>query len=337
METPAGPVPRISTSPGWKDRLGGWKVRWNIGRGSYRVPPGLYAAGAPGPGAPVFVTANFKMSFDRLRAALAGIGGWVLVLDTRGINVWCAAGKGTFGTGELLHRVEAVRLAEVVGHRTLILPQLGATGVSVHRVEELGGWTVRFGPVRAEDLPVCLAGGVLRVPPGMRRVHFPLAERMVLVPVELVQTFKYMLAAVLFFTLVSGLGQGGYRLANLGEAGLRAAALLLAGWLGGGVLAPALLPWLPGRSFSLKGAWVGLALVVLLLLWNGPVVNLAEAAAWLLLVPAVASFMTMNYTGTSTYTSLSGVRREMRYAVPMQIGAALLGTVLWLLGRFVEG
>jgi hypothetical protein len=336
VDTPVGPVPRVTTSLGWKDRLGGWKVRWGIGRGSYRVTPGLYAVGDPRPSSPVFVTANFKMSFDGLRGVLDGIDGWILVLDTRGINVWCAAGKGTFGTEELVRRLEAVRLAEVVDHRRLILPQLGATGVSAHLVKERSGWRVSFGPVRATDLPSSIEQGTLRVSPEMRRVRFPVSERAVLVPVELVLTFKYLLAAVALFLILAGLGPGGYDLHRVGDAGVRGAVLLIAGWLGGGALAPLLLPWLPGRAFSLKGAWVGLALVLAAFLpvWPGPFANQAEAGGWLLLVPAVASFMTMNFTGASTYTSLSGVRREMRLAVPMQVTAALLGMVLWLVGRF---
>ena len=94
------------------------------------MEPGLYALGAPAPDSPVFVSANYTLSFDALRSALRGIDGYLLVLDTKGINVWCAAGKGTFGTDELVARIEATRLAEVVRHRRLILPQLGAPGVA---------------------------------------------------------------------------------------------------------------------------------------------------------------------------------------------------------------
>jgi acetyl-CoA decarbonylase/synthase complex subunit gamma len=47
--------------------------------------------------------------------------------------------------------------------------------------------------------------------------------------------------------------------------------------------------------------------------------------------------MLMNFTGASTYTSLSGVLREMRFAVPAQVSAGLVGLVLWLTGLFVPG
>ena len=140
LETPAGRVPVISPALGPADRFGAWKARWGIGRMSYLVPPGLYAVGSPTPDDPVLVTANYKMSYDLVRSELAGRNVWLLVLETNGINVWCAAGKGTFGTGELVARIEASRLAQVVGHRRLILPLLGAPGVSAHEVRSRTGF-----------------------------------------------------------------------------------------------------------------------------------------------------------------------------------------------------
>jgi len=89
-------IPRVPTELDWADSLGSWKVRWAVGRMKYTVEPGLYGVGEPTAETPVFVTANYKMSFDRLRSGLTGRDGWILVLDTKGINVWCAAGKGTF-------------------------------------------------------------------------------------------------------------------------------------------------------------------------------------------------------------------------------------------------
>ena len=89
----------------------------------HRRDPGLYLIGDPTPDSPVIVTANYTLSVDAVRAALAGIDCYLLVLDTKGINVWCAAGKGTFGTAELVRRIARTGLSEIVRHRTLILPQ----------------------------------------------------------------------------------------------------------------------------------------------------------------------------------------------------------------------
>jgi len=335
--TAIGAIPRVTTTLRFEDRLGAWKARWGIGRMHYRVEPALYAVGRPTPDSPVLVSANYKMSFDRLRSQLGGRDAWVLVLDTRGINVWCAAGKGTLGTDEIVRRAEAVRLAEVVSHRTLVLPQLGAPGVSAHEVRRRSGFRVVYGPVRAEDLPAFLDAG-MKAAPQMRRVRFPLGDRVALIPVELILWSKYALLAAACFLLLGGLGPGGYSSARALAVGARCAALLLAAFLAGAVLAPSLLPWLPGRSFSAKGAWIGLvvALGVAGCKWAHPKMfgSWLSAAAWLLIIPATASFLAMNFTGASTYTSLSGVRREVRVAAPIQMACAVAGVGLWLAGRF---
>ena len=143
---PGGDVSRVGTELTFTDRLGSAAARWGIGRMHYVVAPGLYRVGEPGPDAPVLVTANYKMSFDRLRCELGGLDAWILVLDTKGINVWCAAGKGTFGTDELVGRIAAVHLQERVSHRTLILPQLGAVGVAARVLRGAGMRAVQHVP-----------------------------------------------------------------------------------------------------------------------------------------------------------------------------------------------
>lgn len=334
IKTPAGELPRVSVSLSNSDRLGSWKARWGMGRMRYTVAPGLYAVGNPTPESPLFASANYKMSFDRLRSTLGGMDAWVLVLDTKGINVWCAAGKGTFGTAELASRLPGV--AEVVTHRKIIVPQLGAPGVSAHEVKRRTGFRVVYGPVRAEDIPAFMEAG-MRATPEMRRVRFPFRDRVTLIPMEMIPGLKYTLpvAAALFF--LAGFGGGGYSLDRAIEAGAASAAFMLAAYFGGTAISPALLPWIPGRAFSLKGAFVGAA--ILLGLWalapeNPAFPTLPSRIAWALMVPAVSSFFAMNFTGASTYTSLSGVKREMKIAVPLQAVGAIAGIGLWVAGLF---
>ncbi|MBN1640318.1 MAG: carbon monoxide dehydrogenase [Anaerolineae bacterium] len=292
----------------WVNRWDHIQARWGVRRSEHRVEPGLYALGDPGPESPVFVTANYTLSFDALRAALSGIDGYILVLDTKGINVWCAAGKGTFGTDELVHRIEVVGLADVVRHRTLILPQLGAPGVSAHEVRRRSGFRVEYGPVRAEDLPAYLE--THKATPEMRRVRFALRDRLVLIPVEFVHVLRPMaIAGVLLWLLVGSLAAWG------------AVAAILAG----AVLFPILLPWLPTRAFSSKGfllgGAVGIAFALLafyggrdLALWR----RVGWALAYVLALPPITAYLALNFTGSTTYTSKSGVQREMdTYIRPM--------------------
>jgi len=336
--TPVGPVPVVDLRLSREDRLGSWKARWGMGRMEYTIPPGLYAVGLATAESPVLVTANYKMSFDRVRASLEGIDAWILVLDTKGINVWCAAGKGTFGTDELVHRIGEVRLTEIVSHRILVVPQLGAVGVSAQGVREATGFRVAFGPVRAEDLPAYLSAG-MKATPEMRRVRFPIWERVVLAPVELVMGAKYALLIAAALVLLSGLGPGIYAIDRILTVGLVTAGFVLIAFLASSVLTPMLLPWLPGRAFAWKGAWVGVG-VAAMAWWatrGTPelTATLPGAISWFLLLPALSSFVAMNFTGASTYTSLSGVYKEMRFAVPAQIAGAVVGLGLWVTARFM--
>lgn len=333
METPVGPVPRVSRAISRGDRLGAWRVRWGFGRDDYRVRPGVYAVGAPGAAAPVLVTANYKLTFDQLRSALDGVDAWLLVVDTRGINVWCAAGKGAFCAEEVARVVQEVRLGEIVDHRRLILPQLSAPGVAAHRIKASCGFRAVFGPVRAADLPAFLAAG-MKADAEMRAVTFDVRERAVLVPVELSVAWdrRMVLAygAILAAAAIDGDG------VSLGRAMRRGAPVIGAMWLGllaGGAATPLALPWLPGRSFSLKGAVAGGVAAAGVTAAFRRRLSPAARLALLAGVPAVSSYAAMNFTGCSPITSPSGVELEMRRAVPLQAVAGAVAFAAWLMSR----
>ncbi len=333
VATPVGEVPRVEARLARADRYGAWLARWDIGRMRFTVEPGLYALGNPDCDAPVLVTANYKMSFDVLRSALPGRDLWILVLDTRGINVWCAAGKGTFGTMELLDRIQSSRLDEVVRHRRLIVPQLGAPGLAAHEVRRHSGFRVIYGPILARDLPRFLDNGC-QADPEMRIKGFPFRERLVLVPVELVQALRIGLVAILVLLPAAGLAPGLSFATGVHRYGLPMTLAILTGILAGTVLTPLLLPWLPGRMFSVKGmvaGLVGFSAACALAGLSGPDHGHLEAASLLLVTLATASWFGMAFTGASTYTSLNGVRREMLRAIPVQAVVLLVGLGIWLL------
>jgi acetyl-CoA decarbonylase/synthase complex subunit gamma len=299
----------------------------------YTVEPGLYAVGNPDGDSVVLVSANYKLSFDALRKELGGLDAWIVVLDTKGINVWCAAGKGTFGTDEIVNRVWLTGLEKIVNHRKLVLPQLGASGVAAHEVKRRCGFSVIYGPIRACNI-IAFIKASMKATAQMRQVRFSLYDRLVLTPVEFVMGAKYLLFAIALFFILSGINASGYSSHLAVKNGVRSAANLFSAYLAGALIGPLLLPWLPGRSFSFKGFSAGLIVAVvlsLLRLMGGRL----ETIAWVFLIAAVSSFITMNFTGASTYTSLSGVKKEMRIAVPLQLAAAVLGTGMWIVSRFV--
>jgi acetyl-CoA decarbonylase/synthase complex subunit gamma len=324
--TEGGKVPRIDSRLTLNDHLGACKARWGIGRMSYLVPAGLYAIGDPTSESPVVVTANYKMSYDIVRQTLTRRNVWMLVLETFGINVWCAAGKGTFGTDELVRRIEGTGLAGVVSHRRLILPILGATGVAAHEVAKRTGFSIKYGTIRASDLPAYLDNG-MQTTPAMRKFTFSLLERLVLVPVEIVHAGKSLIFfGGIIFLVATWIGG-----TTNGSAALIA---FLGAVLSGIAAAPILLPWIPGRSFALKGAILGLIWGICFYLLTGGSWSLPVTVASFLALPAVSAFYTLNFTGCTNFTSRSGVKKEMRISIPAMGAALLVSTLILVAGRF---
>ncbi len=319
--TSVGPVPRVATTSIRHDRLGAIGARLGFSRSDRRVRPGLYAIGAPAERSPVLVTANYTLSFDAVRFALHGWSVWLIVLDTLGVNVWCAAGKGTFGTAEVVRRVRESGIERLVEHRTLVLPQLGAPGVAAHEVRDATGFRVVYGPVRASDLPEFLDAG-MRATAQMRRIRFGLTDRFVLTGVEL---------SVLRDTRALGVAALLVALAAFGLVPWPPVTIAVAGAVlavvAGGFVVPVALPAVPGRMFAVKGALVGAAVAAALLVPTAPWLDAAGAVAVFLGMTVVSSFTAMNFTGASTFTSPSGVQWEMRRAIPVQAATAAAAIV----------
>ncbi len=328
-------IPEVSAKIGFKDFLGAVMVRWGFNRSRYRVSPGLYAIGVPGPDSDVFVTANYKLTFDNLRKNLQNTDGWILVLDTKGVNVWCAAGKGTFSTAELVSKIQSVSLEKVVNHRRLIVPQLGATGVAAHKVREETGFNVHFGPVRASDIEKFISNGY-RADSNMRKVKFGFRDRIKLIPNDFLYGKYYLLGAMAVLYLLSGLSMNGISFTNFTKTGGPAILNAFLAYCAGIVFTPLFLPYLPGRYFSLKGFFSGMIVFVALLFTSLSHETFVTGLSWLFITGAMASFTAMNFTGSSTYTSLSGVKKEMKIFIPLQISFAVLGLILQITGKLIN-
>ena len=316
-------VKTASTTLTLSDYFGAWKARWGIGRMDYTVEPGLYAVGKPDNESPVLVSANYKLTFDTVRKNLDGLDCWLLILDTKGVNVWCAAGKGTFGTDELINRIETSELSKYVSHKKLILPQLGATGVSAHEVKQRSGYDVVYGTVRAEDIKAFINAGY-KATREMRTVKFTMWDRIVLTPIEIIPAVKKSLP-IFGVMLLSNK----FIAKPFDKTDFTAFAGSL---LSGTILTPALLPYIPGRAFAWKGWLAGLCCTegIIGLTGKGRKANPLLTVGHLLLFPVVSSYLAMNFTGASTYTSPSGVNKEMRKSLPFIVGAAAICGALTL-------
>ena len=310
--------------------LGAFMVRWGIRRNHFRVDPGLYAVGTPNERSDVMVTANYKFTFDMVRQNLEGMNVWLLVLDTKGVNVWCAAGKGTFGTKELINRIQLTSLGKIVQHKRIILPQLGATGIAAHLVKEYSGFTALYGPVRAADIQAFIQTGY-KATKEMRRVKFDWYDRLKLIPNDIIYNLRYFLALFLGISVLSGIHTTSYSVQQVLRNSIPIIKIITVGYVAGLIVTPLFLPMIPTQNFSFKGLIIGILFSAIFFLshsLNGS--TLAQCAGAFFIV-SLSSFLAMNFTGASTYTSLRGVKKEMKIAVPIQIMLVVFSLVLFVL------
>lgn len=326
-------MPRVATWLTLRDRIGTVGARTGFTRNNYKITPGLYCIGKPNASSPVLVTANYKLTFDALRQKLVGIHAWILVADTRGINVWCAAGKGTFSAEEIAYQIQKANLDKVVNHREVVLPQLSANGVAAYELKKLCGFRGRFGPILAADLPKFLQN--LEADEDMRTVTFTLRERAVLIPLEICMLWKQFGIAFVIIFILSGISSDVFSPALAVNRGFLLAFATVTAIMAGTVVTPLLLPWLPFRQFWLKGLTVGslVSLLLIFVLWQST--SSFEKTAISLWTIGCSSYLAMNFTGSTPFTSLSGVAKEMQRGLVVQIAAAVLALILWVFGPFV--
>jgi SAM-dependent methyltransferase len=156
------------------------------------IPPytkqatGLYRVGNPDRSSPVLVTGNYELTVRRLVNAIDGsVDCWLVVANSRGINVWCAAGGGHFTAEDVIAAIKTSGVTEAVDHHALILPQLCANGVDGWKIRKETHWGVHWGPVRAGDIAAYLNAGRKKTE-AMRHVAFPLKARLELTTVTLI-------------------------------------------------------------------------------------------------------------------------------------------------------
>jgi hypothetical protein len=143
----------------------------------------------------------------------------------------------------------------------------------------------------------------------------------VLIPVELVQVLPYAVIA----TLVVGFFLNWI-----------VAAQLLTAALAGTVLFPILLPYIPTKDFSTKGIILGFVVTLPFIWFNmatggTPMMQAGYAVASLLIFPAITAFLALNFTGATTFTSRTGVRKEIFTYIRVMAAMFITGIIIAML------
>ncbi|MBF0544619.1 MAG: 4Fe-4S binding protein [Candidatus Riflebacteria bacterium] len=143
----------------------------------FRAPVELIELGDPKSNAPIFVSGNYEHTLERLIKKLSGISCRLLVADSAGINVWCAAGVGDFNENKIIDAIIATKLHEKTSNRVLILPQLAAIGINTKKLRDETGFSVTWGPAHFDDLNEFIRNGY-KSSENMRIAKFPFLDKL---------------------------------------------------------------------------------------------------------------------------------------------------------------
>jgi hypothetical protein len=166
----------------------------------------------------------------------------------------------------------------------------------------------------------------------MSTMKFSLLDRLVLTPMEINPAMKkfpwFAIGLLLFF----GLQPSGILFAYAWYGALPFLVLGLLAVVAGALITPVLLPFVPFRSFALKGWIVGILIVAIAVHTFGILDrhNVIMVVATYLFFPAASSYLALQFTGSTTFTGMSGVKKELKFGIPMYIGAAAVSAVIMI-------
>jgi hypothetical protein len=219
------------------------------------------------------------MTFKQVVKALRGRDCWLMVQDTEGWNVWCAADAHIFSAEKAAALMRAYDVNSLLKSKTVVVPRLG--GRIARRLSELTapstvseaasgqGWRVIKGPIEARDLPAFIEGGLVTTRPmrSLRR-YYSLPQRLrvgvltalvaVLCALPFLFILREFLPFFLAFGLISSFGLAIFHYWIPGRTGVVKELLL------GALVFIGLLCWIvvQGQPLTLRLGWVMLALLI---------------------------------------------------------------------------
>ncbi len=144
------------------------------------VEPGIYSLGNPTTDSPILVSCNYLLTYIILRKKWEHLDAWLLCVDSRGINVWCAARGPDFGNKQILEAIRATNISELHSNHKMVLPQLAAGGVELPKLTRPSQnfpFEISYGPVWAKDAPKYLETYPKHKPASMNSANFDLFHR----------------------------------------------------------------------------------------------------------------------------------------------------------------
>ncbi|MFX0000377.1 MAG: methyltransferase domain-containing protein [Candidatus Hodarchaeota archaeon] len=180
LDNPGYYRPRVRKFKGFSAQMSIYRCIFTGQTDHVPIEPGIYQSGNPNESSPIIVTANYVYTYIKVMRALKGLDAWVLCVDSRGINVWCAARGNNFGNKQLIEAVEASGIANITNKKTIIVPQLSAGGIAAPLIKAEAPnfpFNILYGPVWAKYLPQFLEERPARKPDKMKLAKFTISHR----------------------------------------------------------------------------------------------------------------------------------------------------------------
>ncbi|OIQ31593.1 MAG: hypothetical protein BM562_07000 [Alphaproteobacteria bacterium MedPE-SWcel] len=114
---------------------------------------GLRRIGNPDDRSPVFLSGNYTLTVHRLLKVLAPFDCYLLVANSKGSNVWCAAGMNEYNEYDVIDAINVSNLKDMVAGRRIIAPPYAAPGIDVEEVTRQTGFKLAWGPTHLDDIP----------------------------------------------------------------------------------------------------------------------------------------------------------------------------------------
>ena len=292
-----------------------------------RWKKGLLSFNGADSDSPVLVTVDYYLTVHRVIDSIErqNLKCHLLIVDGKGINVWCGSRGGHVDTDAVLNAITECDLDSKVSHRTLILPQLIASAVS-KIVLQKNGWKSFFGPVYIDDVGEFIKNDYKKKP-EQNLVKFPLHKRLEENIGHLVfETVLFLIMSLVFWLLsyIGGLFVSWYSFWNSNLLFIIIGIYIL------GTFMAIFDPSMPTSSGLVRGIITGLlALIVwkfyLLIVFSTPLVWLDVTGLTIL---GLSMFIGFNWGGATPYLGSAQMTRD--------IIVGLLGLVmLFILGYFI--
>jgi len=277
-------------------------------RKTYDIKPGLYFTGKEYDiNSPLLVTCNYHMTVFLVWRILKSRNVRILVIDTKGINVWCSSGKGQFSSKVIIDQLAKYDRKELTqtDELEIILPKLSLSGVRLSELKKLN-IIPRIGPIYAQDLPEYLDNKIVDCDDD--HYKFNLRNRLFTLLPSFIQFTKYILITTGILFILNLIFKTGFWWQILPVS------------LSIPILYITLFPLLPSKNFSFKGIVLFVFQILLLYLIFGS--GLSEFSGYiiafhLLFYLGTNIFFGLYYTGNSGVSNYSLVKKEIITFLPI--------------------